>query len=68
MSQDDLSRRRRLNQGRCPIHGTSLCQSSVWQDGEEAGPVVECPRDDCDFRIEVKPGTKLYIALCGEDP
>lgn len=67
--QDDLSRRRRLNEGRCPTHGTGLIQTGIWHDTvkgtEEAGPVVECPRNDCEFRLKVKSGTKTYHALCG---
>lgn len=65
--QDDLTRRRRLNDGRCPTHGTALTQIGIWTENNgKAGPVVGCPRKDCNFKVDVKPGTKLYELLCKE--
>ena len=63
--QDDLTRRRRLNQGRCPVHGIFLTQSGVSLDdqGNPDGDLVECPRRDCKFETAARPGTKLWEAL-----
>lgn len=62
--QDDLARRRRLNQGRCPIHGTPLTQTGVvWEDGAPVADEVGCPRKDCKFTTAARPGTKLFNAL-----
>jgi hypothetical protein len=69
--QDDITRRRRLNEGRCPTHGTALVQLGVWCDDgtniePNTGPIVGCPRKDCKFKLKVRAGTKLYKALCGD--
>jgi hypothetical protein len=63
--QDDLSRRRRLNRGACPTHGVGLMQTGVAVNkyGIPYGDVVSCPRKDCDYWTEVRPGTKLWLAL-----
>lgn len=45
--QDDITRRRRLNNGRCPTHGTALAQIGI----HDHGPVVACPREDCSFQM-----------------
>jgi hypothetical protein len=63
--QDELSRRRRLNKGQCPTHGTGLEQTGVAHDkhGVPFADVVSCPRKDCDYWTEVRPGTKLWDVL-----
>lgn len=60
--QDDLSRRRRLNAGRCPQHGHLLKQVDRTQEGLL---VVGCPRSACAFATVVEPGSKLDLALRG---
>lgn len=65
--QDDLSRQRRLNQGRCPTHGSLLCQTDVRQTRQGPRPVVGCTRKDCDFETVVREGSKLEAALGGTD-
>lgn len=44
--QSELTQRRRLSQGRCPIHGLGLVQTGTRDDGM----IVECPRRDCAFQ------------------
>jgi hypothetical protein len=63
--QDELSRRRRLNRGLCPTHGVVLLPDSIAYDknGVPYGETVRCSRQDCDWWIEVRPGTKLWEAL-----
>jgi len=54
--QDDLTRRRRLNEGRCLTHGCKLCQvMSVGSGALRVG----CPRLDCNFQTDVIDGSKL---------
>ena len=43
--QTEEARQQRLVEGRCPTHGTSLCQI----DSDDDYHVVECPRRDCEF-------------------
>ena len=58
--QDDLTQRRRLNDGRCPTHGCALCQvMSVGSGALRVG----CPRRDCGFQTDVIDGSKLDVAL-----
>lgn len=52
--QDEVTRRRRLREGRCPTHGLSMGQVGVWEENGEAGPVVACPRRDCEFQHNAK--------------
>lgn len=63
--QDDMARRRRMLRGCCPTHGIGLVQTGVDVDDktEETLPVVECPRQDCDFKAVPKPGTTLWKGL-----
>jgi hypothetical protein len=61
--QDDLSRQRRLNQGKCPMHGARLVQTDYRWAGGGARPVVGCSRKSCDFEVVVRPGSKLEAAL-----
>jgi len=73
--QTEMTRRRRLAGGRCPTHGVGLVQVDVARDddGVAVGDVVACPRDDCDFRADVLPGSHLWDAVrdgqsaCGPD-
>jgi hypothetical protein len=51
--QSAKDRIKRINEGRCPIHGVSMTQVSCW-DKQIGGAldstdvcVVECPRRDC---------------------
>lgn len=55
LEQDDLARRRRLNQGRCPEHGDEL----IVLEEDFTGLVCDCPRPDCDFSYVAKPGSKV---------
>lgn len=66
-AQDDLSRQRRLSLGLCPTHGVGLSQTGVAVDkrGVPFGEIVGCPRKDCDFWAEVRPGSTLEKALHG---
>lgn len=59
--QDELSKRRRLNKGQCPTHGVHLQQEGVAtsSEGIPYGDVMGCPRRDCDFTVEVTPGSRL---------
>lgn len=63
--QDDLTRRRRLNRGACPTHGVGLIQTGVATNaqGIPFGDTVACPRKDCDYWTEVRPGTRLWEVL-----
>lgn len=65
--QDDLTRRRRLNDGLCPTHGVALTQTGVHHDpdGTPAAPIVGCPRGDCDFVYIAKVGTKVFKVVTG---
>lgn len=47
--QDEASQKRRLVEGRCPIHGLSMGQVGVWERGIE----VACPRGDCGFQVQL---------------
>jgi hypothetical protein len=65
-NQDDLSRRRRLNNGCCPTHGIPLVSDRlVWRNGHPVAEEINCPRRDCDFRLEVGPdrNAKVWSAL-----
>jgi len=56
--QTIADRKKRLSQGRCPIHGHYLVQASEWQVDEETGRLytfVECPRCKDVMAIETKP-------------
>ena len=58
--QDEVTRRRRLNAGRCPTHGTPLHQIGVMhENGGPVGDRVGCPRQDCDFEQDVKGDSRL---------
>jgi len=50
--QSTSDRMRRLNQGRCPIHGTGMSQVDSWYYPADREPytIVGCPRHDCDAR------------------
>lgn len=64
--QDDLARRLRLNEGRCPTHGCGLVPVRTIpgeEPGTSVGLVVECPRRDCDFAYEAREGSKCLMAL-----
>jgi hypothetical protein len=63
--QDEFTRYRRLSQGRCPTHGIQLIHIGVVVNsgGKQCGPVLSCPRKDCDFKTEVREGTRLHHAL-----
>lgn len=58
--QDDLARQRRMNEGRCPIHGAMLVTIETTLEGRL---VVACTRDECDFTYVVRPGSKLDRAM-----
>jgi hypothetical protein len=64
-AQDDVTRRRRLDAGRCPTHGLALTQVGIELDdfGDPCGDRVECPRRGCSFVTTARRGTKLYKAL-----
>lgn len=57
--QDVLTKAERLESGRCPKHGTGLCQTGVGKKG----PIIACPRKDCTFKVYVAMGTALYKKL-----
>ena len=59
--QDELTRRRRLNNGTCPTHGVGLAQ--VTHNDETGEELVECPRRDCEFRYWVPRGSATERAL-----
>lgn len=63
--QDELTRRRRLNRGCCPTHGTPLVQCGLAynESNEVIGLKVKCPRKDCSFVKDVKDGSKLMKVL-----
>ena len=58
--QDDLSRQRRLNEGRCPTHGALLVHIDTTVEGHM---VVTCTRDECDFTHVVRPKSKCHAAM-----
>jgi hypothetical protein len=58
--QDDLSRQRRINEGRCPTHGVEMIQSNVrLLRGRGEVAVYACTKPLCEFEIAVRPGSKL---------
>ena len=61
--QDDLTRRRRLNDGTCPTHGVHLLVRDHWEREGSRFIMVECPRCDCKFRQTVGQGTKVWDAV-----
>jgi hypothetical protein len=50
--QSELTRYRRLREGRCPTHGILLVQGDVYNEEENLGE-LRCPRRDCSFRTMV---------------
>lgn len=60
--QDEVTRRKRLNDGRCPTHGTILVTTGLHD--EEAGEFqAECARGNCDFKTWVKLKSKIAKAM-----
>lgn len=59
LPQDDIARRRRLNEGRCSTHGHPLIILEVDHDGL----VCDCPDPACDFSYVAKPGSKVATAV-----
>lgn len=57
--QSDFARAKRIVRGACPTHGIELQQSQFF-DGK--GTFI-CPRKDCDYTVEVKPGSELWRIL-----
>jgi hypothetical protein len=52
--QQTQHRAERLHDGRCPIHGLTMLQVDLTDDG--CVFVVECPRKDCSIRAtELEP-------------
>lgn len=47
----DAKRQRRA--AKCPVHECALRQIGVWQRGDQSGPTVGCPRQDCMYTEEV---------------
>ena len=60
--QDELTQRRRLNEGRCPVHGILMSQTGVTDEGQ----LIGCPRVDCNKEFEIQLGTKLWEVIHGE--
>ena len=49
--QSKQDRLRRLNKGRCPVHGTWMPQVGDWypSDDNREYTIVGCPRRDCEI-------------------
>lgn len=67
MNQSRHDRLKRLNRGRCPIHGLGVVQASPWYCAAGKGwgaehttcdhwKISKCPRSDCDARVRVWDG------------
>lgn len=62
--QDEVSRRRRIAGGNCPIHGVGLVQTGIEQQPDGGAlPVVACPRQDCSYKATPNPGSLLWKGL-----
>lgn len=56
--QSAKDRIKRINEGRCPIHGLYMPQVGRWEE-QIGGPldgaqftIVECPRNDCNIQAK----------------
>jgi len=51
--QSKQDRLRRLNRGRCPVHGVLMTQVDDWfPDGDgDRYTIVGCPRKDCEILV-----------------
>lgn len=52
--QSTEDRLRRMNDGRCPIHGTAMGQVDGWYypEGEKPYTIEGCGRRDCHVRVK----------------
>lgn len=65
LSQDDISRRRRLNNGECPEHGQRMVQVGNDYNGDA---LMHCPMlDECDFTVVAVYGGKIWKSFIGDD-
>lgn len=64
--QDELTRRRRLNEGNCPTHGIALFQDIPYVSGGCVRAKFYCPRRDCSFEQHFEYGSKLWKAAVGD--
>jgi len=74
--QRQADRLKRLNDGRCPVHGLWMSQVDSWYEDELGGfTLVGCPRKDCDVIAKARSvdgpwslvDTKAYLLEQGED-
>lgn len=64
--QDELTRRRRLNEGNCPTHGIPLHQDVPYASGGLVYARFYCPRRDCVFQQHYEEGSKVWKAAAGD--
>lgn len=58
--QSTLHRMQLLADGRCPIHGASMSQSGLAENGNT--PIVECSQPGCNIRgIKSGPGETVVL-------
>ena len=63
--QDELTRRRRLNDGGCPTHGICLHMGVPYEIDGVVHAEFYCPRSDCSFRRQYSETEKVWKAVCG---
>ena len=62
--QDELTQRRRLNSGCCPVHGIPLLQDvPYFMANGFAGAKFYCPRRDCDFSRHYDEDSTVWKAV-----
>jgi hypothetical protein len=59
-----LLRGRRMQTGKCPDHGIVLVTKGDMIEGEQVvGRVYKCPKDECQFEVVARSGTRLMKLL-----